>query len=354
MADRTSNVQQAYVQSLRELRKGIGCTRDRVNNHPELLAGLQRRLAQQGKPQTVERCIAELKEMIDGFDNPIHGNQLMVAFRFDAEHYKNTISERRKSYINSLLQSDDPEVRKLARDPRTLQRHEDEAIEELARCLAENYAEGLASTAAGYEYSQVAETGEGLAPETSSETYYFSKAGAIVRVDCMVWLRSTNPSGVYQFQSSRQYYNESRKGVLGFEELFGCRIANVVEDFGGGMLAYIEVFESLKPTDDLYPCGYRINVDSKKRSMPIVQLTKIRPQMRRMEFHLVFAGEMTPVRAWWFRTTYNVGGRIEPERHEGRYLDILNEGRYIYAVFDNEGSPLGSHQGIAWRWSDEV
>jgi hypothetical protein len=75
---------------------------------------------------------------------------------------------------------------------------------------------------------------------------------------------------------------------------------------------------------------------------------------RRIEFRLCFDAAMAPVRAWWFSGTFDIEGQIEPDFSEGRHLDILESGQYLYKVFEGDVLLPGRYYGVAWLWPGDV
>jgi hypothetical protein len=61
---------------------------------------------------------------------------------------------------------------------------------------------------------------------------------------------------------------------------------------------------------------------------------------------------MAPSRAWWFGATLDIEGQIEPAASEHRHLDLLQDGCYVYKVFDEPPLVPNYYYGIAWTWPE--
>lgn len=134
------------------------------------------------------------------------------------------------------------------------------------------------------------------------------------------------------------------------EAVHGCRIIEQTEDTAGAIVATLEIFKRLSVEDGLYRLKCRLLVDSDRPSHPILRWRPLTHHTKRIEFTLLFHTNMSPLRAWWFDTTWVRGGQVEPDPDENRHLDILDGGRYLHKVFEGPKLSPDHHYGIAWIW----
>jgi hypothetical protein len=343
MDDGTGDERREYARSLRELRRNIGCTPQRLLGYHRLLEALRRRLSQKKQPTTIEACFAELKEVVAGLNDRRHREPLMVALRFDPRYDQEKLKDRRTGYNEQLRRDSDAHVESL----RTLERRENDGIEMLCRLLAGEGEEHRPE-------EKGAPIGPGapanLATEAVAQTCYFSASGAIVRNDIRVSVRAADTETEPEMTVGFRYFSESRPGVLRIEPVFGCAVTQVKENSVGGILATLKLHKSLSPDDGVYVYAYSVVVDSDAPSEPVLRWTPLAEDTNRIEFHLVFDSAKPPTRAWWFRTMRNIEGQMAPSVADERHLEILDNNGYVYKIF--EGRPLAAlhHYGVAWDW----
>jgi hypothetical protein len=352
MHDGTGDAQQAYARCLRELRRDIGCTPERLLDCPELLDTLRRRLALRSRATTIEACVTELKEVVAGLNDPRHRDPLMVALRFDERYGQDTLTARRTGYNDDLRRSPDPGIRRLHVDSlRTLERRENDGIETIARLLAdESDGEPPAPWNEGDETPMRSGGSGDLCTEATAFVCYFSPTGSIIRNDVRVWVKAITTVTDQLIPVGYRYFSESRQGVLQISPAFGCTVAEFRESSAGGIAAGLRLHRTLEPADGMYTFAYNVVVHSDVPAEPVLRWKPLSGHMKRIEFHLVFDPAMSPVRAWWFHTTAGTEGQIAPSIAEERYLNIFDNGTYVYKIF--EGQPLAAlhYYGVAWDW----
>jgi hypothetical protein len=342
----TTDLQRTYERSLRELRHDMGCTPERLMERPELLITLRRLVVGDDQGVPVSACIHELRRLVANLSDPKLRDPLLVALHLDAAHEGRTLTDRRKRYSQALQRSRSS----LAADIRTLERRENKGIGLVARLLAEEYrpSQQFGSTPSEGP-TPTLPFSKGLTVEAISHVCHFSRTGVMASQEVTRWVRAVVPNASPRIVISNRYYSESRSGVLRLESVDGCEIIDLSEGTGGGVLATIEIFQTLSPSDGTYPFTCRLLVDSDTRCEPVVQWRPPVHHTRRIEFRLSFEPEMTPLRAWWFSGALDIEGQIEPGPDESRHLDILADGRYIFKLFDGELAP-GRYYGVAWAW----
>jgi hypothetical protein len=347
MDERTTDVQRACERSLRELRQDIGCTPERLMECPELLSILQERIAGLGYQVTIQASIEELKRVVGSLSDPKYREPLLVALHFSSEHRGRTLTDRRRGYIAVLQQARSP----LAADIRTLERRENKGINLAARLLVEGYKAKISlPSVSEVSTRSTSSFSKDLAIEAISHTYYFSPIGVVTHQEITRWVRAVTPKANPRIVSSNRYFSESRPDVLRIESIYGCRVVDRNEDTGGGVLTTLEIFKILNLEDGIYPFSCRLLVDSNIRCEPVVRWRPPVHEAKRIEFRLNFDPAMKPVRAWWFRAALDIEGQIEPEIAENRHLDILDDGQYIYKVFEGGALAPGRYYGVAWIW----
>jgi hypothetical protein len=66
------------------------------------------------------------------------------------------------------------------------------------------------------------------------------------------------------------------------------------------------------------------------------------------ELRVLFHPDMRPVQAWWFTDASIAYAQIEPAPSEGRYVELLDDGCYLFQMFENVQPSLCC--GVAWIW----
>lgn len=338
----TTSEQEVYERELRELRKAMGCTPERLMDRPALLSALRHQ--REPGDDTIRESVETLKDCIERISDPKYREPLLVALHLDAQHRGNTLAERRKSYRRALERSRSP----LIADVRTLERRENKGIRIVARLLAEGQTHALvrhprANGPGAPTFSR------DLAIDEISQTCYFTSTGSLASQEVVRRVRAVVPGADPRLRIANKYLSESRSGVLRVESGYGCRVLDQTEVTGGAVLATLEIFQRLDPEDGPYPFACRILVNSTNRCQPVVRWRPPVHPARRVEFKLVFDPAMTPLRAWWFEAAFDIEGQIEPPTGEGRHLPLLDDGQYVCKIFEGDLTPSCSY-GIAWLW----
>jgi hypothetical protein len=350
--DSPGNVQTVYGRSLRALRQDVGCTPERLVLHAELVSALRTRLARQGKPPSAAECVAELSSVVQTLSNPKHRDALLVALRLDQGHLQPTLTERREDFSRALRQSSIPQLRAQSVDNiRTLERRENEGIEEVARLLAEAQFPEPDAHPTGRPVKNAEEYPPRIVTTATTNFHFFSTSGVLVRNDVLTEKVATGSAPVNKFTTWRRYYGDPRPGVLSITALFGCYVIDTREDATGGITADLGTFRDLDSASGPYLCGFRVSVNSTVRSLPVIQTMQGTDQPR-IAHHLIFDAAARPLRAWWYSSDGDVEGRIEPSPEEHRHLELLDQGKYIYKEFDPAQMNLKVHYGIAWIWAE--
>ncbi|MFI9846966.1 hypothetical protein ACIHFD_58815 [Nonomuraea sp. NPDC051941] len=347
MDEITENAQEACERELKELRKAIGCTPERLMECPKLLAALQHP-AGLDRSRTIQACVNALKELVGSISYTKYRDPLLVALHLDPRHGADTLAGRRGSYGAALRSSRSP----LAADVRTLERRENKAIRMAVRLLLEESAhDSTGEKPAEASSSGVLSFSKDLAIEAISHACRFSETGAMMEQEVTRWVRAVVPISDPRVIIANRYLSESRPGVLRMESLYGCQVIDQKEDTGGSILATVEISKILRPEDGIYPFTCRLLVDSEIRCQPVVRWRPPHHHAKRIEFQLLFKPEMTPSRAWWFGPTLDIEGQIEPALSQRRHLDLLQDGCYLYKVFDEPPLVPNHYYGIAWTWA---
>lgn len=98
MHEDVPSAQHEYGHAMRELRRGIGCTSDRLSDSTPLEVGLRERIRARREEVTPDRLIMELTNLIDSIGDPKFRESLLVALRLDLRYQERSLTERRKNY----------------------------------------------------------------------------------------------------------------------------------------------------------------------------------------------------------------------------------------------------------------
>jgi hypothetical protein len=340
------DVHELYAQELKELRQGIGCTPERLWVSTEVASALRRRLQGSEGLITPQALVKELELLVRGLSNPVHREPLLSALGFIMEHSAPILSERRRSYNESLRNARDPSVRKLYADIRTLERRENEGIRTLIQLLVAPIAKKVeAAPSSGSPRPRE------LALVSREYDFYFSPTGAILRQEVSLYVRALVPDAEPIIDVTAKYFAESRPGTVTIEACSGCEITELNESPGGTLSGKLKIYKRLRPEDGIYPLSHRLIVNSTARAEPIVYWHVRAPGAKRIAFKLNFDIKMKPSRAWWFASDTTFREEIEPNPGEGRHLELLNNAQYVYRVFEKEGDlAMDCDYGIAWIW----
>lgn len=352
MHEDVPSAQHEYGHAMRELRRGIGCTSDRLSDSTPLEVGLRERIRARREEVTPDRLIMELTNLIDSIGDPKFRESLLVALRLDLRYQERSLTERRKNYNRDLRNSSDPEMRRLHVDSlRTMERRENKAIEQVSRYLANGHQVTDRAHLRDFPLRPIAPRGE-LAVEAISYSCEFSESGVLTTQDVIRWVRATSTGTTPELTVTHRYFEGNRAGLLDIESLYGCRITKRAETVSGDLFARIGIHKDLGPTDGVYSFGTRVRVNSDARCRPVVVWRPRTAFTKRIEFHLTFQEPHLPDRAWWFVSPREVEGELEPPLSEGRHLEHLDEGRYFYRIFENEDITPDLRYGISWVWPE--
>lgn len=298
MHDDLPNVQSHYAHSPKELRRGIGCTSERLLENTLLCHALQQRSRKSRGRAESEALIAELTELILSLGDPKFRHGLLVALRLDPRYRQRSLTERRKRYNIDLNRSSDPESRSLHVDNiRTMERRENVAIEQVSRHLYRGNSHLLPAHAHLSDIpSSSGTSGPGaLATEAILYSCSFSETGVLERQDVTRWVRATRPDHDSEVTTTHRYFSSHGKdGPMTIESLYGCRISEKRVANGGGLFAKIKLHKDLTPEDGLYSFGYRVLVNSSLRCAPVISWRPRETSTQRIEFHLTFHSSHAP------------------------------------------------------------
>lgn len=354
MHENLPSAQLRYVHALKELRKGIGCTPERLLEDALLCHALQQRSGIHERKKKGAALIKELTELVLSLGDPNIRNGLLVALRLDSRYQQLSLTERRRKYNIDLQQSTNPEIRGLHVDSmRTMERRENKAIEQVSRYLYQGNSHLVPAHAQLNEASPPSMTSEkrALSVEAISYACSFSETGALERQDVTRWVRATHTDHPSEITTTHRYFNgHGEDGPMSIESIYGCHITEQKSTDGGGLLAKIKLHKDLTPEDGIYSFGCRVLVNSSIRCAPVILWRPRTTTTRRIEFHLTFHRSHAPLRAWWFKSDTESAGTLEPDPREGRHLKILNGGQYLYRIFEEEVPGTHHQYGISWVW----
>lgn len=350
-----SNTQLQYAHALKELRRGIGCAPEKLLEDMLLHRALQQRIEARREDATEDRLIAELANPVNSLSDPKLRRALLVALRMDPQYQQRSLMERRRRYNLVLRNSPDPELRQLHVDSlRTMERRENKAIEQVARSLYRGNSYLMPAQARFNDFPSPSDTPpDVLAVEEISYTCTFSETGVLEFQDVTRWVRATSTRTSPEITVTHRYFNgNGTAGLLRLESLYGCRVTESSETKNGDLLAKIKIHKNLTPGDGIYSFGSRIHVNSSIRCTPVIVWRPRTRATRRIEFHLNFHELHAPLRAWWFIEHRELSGALEPDPSDGRHLEVLDEGRYLYRIFERDNVSPDLRYGVAWVWPE--
>ena len=348
--DEAPQTQREYVRAFRELRRGIGCTVDRLAENAHLDRIMRRRVESKGEKVTDDLIIMEITNLIEAINDPKYRDSLLVALRLDLRYQQRALTDRRKKYNEDLKHAHDAELRQLHVDSaRTMERRENRAIALVARYLDEHRDTAAEVPHRDWPLRPIAPKGE-LAVEAISQTCSFSPTGVMTSQDVHRWVRATSSVTNPELTVTHRYFNENKSGLIRVESLYGCLVDSQAETVSGDFIAKLRIHRDLDPADGIYAFATRVCINSDTRCRPVVTWRPRSGFTRRIEFHLKFHDSQKPARAWWFQSSRDVEGEIEPPAHEGRHLQLLDEGRYLYRIFEHEHITPSLRYGISWIW----
>jgi predicted transcriptional regulator len=336
----TEDVQLRYINDIRELRKEHGCTPERLRGRRFLHAALSARLRSKKDQPAIENCIVELKQIIESIGDIEKRGALLASLGLDERYQARILKGRREKYLATFNKSSRPHSR-------TLQRWEDKAIDITAQIITRNIVadrpdESSKALLVGARPKLVND----LRTVAHTWTFFFSEEGILLYRDTTRWVKA--PTTAIEPYLVTENTHLSGSGQLPFEitPIFGCSVDSAYDAGGGTVITTFRLHKRLDPKDGAYPFSYRVIVNGKIPS-PMVWW---RPETSdtRYEVRIIFHRSMVPQRAWWFTDASRAFGRIEPDPAVDRHLDILDNGCYIYKIF--EDAQAGLAHGVAWIW----
>lgn len=337
----TGSVQNEYAEDLKKLRRDYGCTPERLKECKFLYKVLSSRLLHSKHQPDLNSCIVELKNIIGIIGDNEKRGALMAALGLDENHRGPNLNTRRNSYLKTFAENRRPDIR-------TLQRWEDKAIRILAESLLgepliDSRGDGGSEMLSG---SPIEKPLNSLVTTRVADTFYFSNRGIVNRLEVMRWVRALDSDVEPIIVMESNYLTERGEGVQKIEPTFGCSIDSE-HAMAGGIITTFRLHRQLKPSDGSYTFGYRRLIKATITSDPIVWWI---PEYRetRYEVRIVFRKDMVPLRAWWFVNSSVTHGQMEPDLSEGRHLELLDSGGYVYKNFDDMRPRLA--HGISWIW----
>lgn len=292
----------------------------------------------------MEACIGELRDLVESLGDAEKRTALLAALGLDARFRGRNLGERREEYLATFTLRE-------RRGLKTLQRWEDWAIEVVADLvqgdatfnrLRDEPANATSPTTPLHPLGS-------LPTVKLASVSYFSDAGIPVRVEYTRSVIAPAPDSNPLVVTANIYLTENRKGIITIEATFGCRIYRQYHTGDNSIVTIFEIFKRLSPEDGLYSFGYRVLFDCTVISDPVLWLDSPEHTLNQYDARIVFGRDRFPLRAWWFVNSVNYG-RIEPTPSEGKHLQVLDDGHYLFKTFNNP-VPYLAH-GIAWVWNE--
>ncbi|MFB9300694.1 hypothetical protein [Kibdelosporangium philippinense] len=284
--------------------------------------------------------------MAAGLDDRKTREAFLVGFRFDPRYIADTVHERRAAYLRDIESSSDPEIKKLRADIRILERRENRAIQVVARWLAEG--------GKHIAYAKPGLVNDEHLPELhrfrNSSVFFYSETGSVIEANHVTWVRALVHNANPQIGIHYQNFADDRRGVVTIRPRYGCKLIALKEAASGAVEAVLELFTRLSPEDGEYCYAWDARLQSTARARGFARWQVVAPFATRADFHLIFHEKCTPKRAWWFNTSNDASAQIEPDQSEGRHLQLLHGGTYVYKVFVAEEFMPPAHLGIGYAW----
>jgi hypothetical protein len=182
-------------------------------------------------------------------------------------------------------------------------------------------------------------------------TSKYSDRGILLSTEINRWLKSRNADADPYFRVENMYLTESGHSVVELHPLYGCRIEEQYLAAGGSIVTVFKLHKALKSEDEDYPIGYVRLVHGTRKTDPVTWWHALSSAPGAgFEARLNFHPSMKPLRAWWFIEESVSYGQREPDPAEGRHLELLDDGCYLFKSFRSVQD--GYCHGIAWIWSD--
>lgn len=329
--------QTTYEADLRQLRKDMGCTWERLIAAGALYAALQRRVAARSREPTVDACIDELRALVNDLSDPKQREPLLVALRLDPRYQELTLTRRRRSYNNELRKA------RSDVDARTLERRENSAIRTVASHLAAE--DGFRQPSVGSRSETPPRQERQFRTERREIWYRFGPSRVLREMIVALRIVAVVP-GAARYGAHFGYAADMREGVVEIEPMFGCESDGTPIFRDGLTFARLRIPRPI-PVGEEHQIVYRVLVRSEHECKPILASLAGRNDsliIKRVEFH----PDAIPDRVWTFaHLTY-------PDVvHEPKQVELSQEpGRFVAAQWQEV--QMGLYYGIAWEWPQSV
>lgn len=322
--------------ALMELRRNIGCTKERLARYESLVRVLRQRLAREGKPATIEACLAELSDAVHDLSDPKHREPLLVALRFHPRYQQENLTKRREHF------NEDQGIVRHRVDLRTLERRENSAISTLVQVLLEDGSEDPAS-----EVLESARPGWMRALQVvSRESWYTFGPNRVVREGLIALHFVALESGIHSYLAHSEYYQDRRPGVIDISPEFGCELDGEPTFEDDRTYMRLRVPQHLDK-GDIHSLVYRVRVRSEEPCRPLF-LTVAGGNEREMVKHIEFCPDAVPDRIWSF-ANLPLPATYESENLRQR---LLPGGASRFVGDHWSELRLGMCSGICWDWPE--
>lgn len=334
---RAATEQAAYERALRELRRDIGCTWERLSESGELIEALRRRRARQydDADAAVAACVDELRELVISLSDPQQREPLLVALRMDDRYQERTLTARRHRY-NQDLRKTRSDV-----DTRTLERRENAAIRTLALMLTTDMPAARGAVTGPSDRNEDSTPRWHFLTE-SRETWYKFGRNRVLREQLMAsrLIALVRDASVYRTHFC--YRADPRDGVVEIEPVFGCEADGTPYFSDGISFLRLRIPRRLE-LGEAHDVVLRVRVRSDHECQPRLMTTAGQDE-KSMVKHVEFAPDAVPERIWRFAHLTHPGVAHNPRQ------TLIAGGPHRFIHQSWSGLRIGLCYGITWYW----
>jgi hypothetical protein len=334
-AEGTPDVRATYERALRELRRDIGCTWERLSESGDLFVVLRRRLALRAGKTTTAACVEELRELINALSDPRQREPLIVALRMHDRYQERTLTARRRHY-NEDLRKTRSDV-----DARTLERRENAAIRTLASRLTAETASGARTEMTLSDRVAASAPLRHFRVESRETWYKFGPRRVLGEQLVAARLLALVPDA-YAYLTHFSYRSDRREGALEIEPVFGCETDGDTYFRDGISFLRLRIPGAIG-VGEYHDIAFRARVHSDQECHPRLMTTAGQDE-KSMVKHVEFFPDAVPERLWSFAHL------THPEAsHDPRQV-LVPGGPHRFVSQTWSGIRVGLCYGIAWDW----
>jgi hypothetical protein len=325
-----------YERALKELRRDIGCTWERLSESGQLLEALrERRGRRMDGMETIAACVEELRALIAGLSDPQQREPLLVALRMDDRYQERTLTARRRHYNEDLRKS------RSDVDVRTLERRENGAIRTLAIMLAGEAPAGGRSADRALDQEDGTKSRWHFRTE-SREAWYKFGPNRVLREQLVAARLIALIPDANEYGTHFSYRADPNEGVLDVEPVFGCEA--VGEPYFSDGISFLRLrIPRGMDVGETHDIALRVRVRSDMECQPRLMTTAGQDE-KSMVKHVEFAPDALPARIWRFAHLTHPGVAHNPRQ------TLIPDGPHRFVRQSWSGLRIGLCYGITWDW----